>query len=300
MHKEATSKDLQLKFQMVFSVTGDESKGSEEIWKDHGFFGDQRAELTILKANFPENCLVYVNQDQLSILKNGEKAMYLDFIILRQIMPAANADPSINFDTYECKSNEVIIYCPVYNKSTGLYGGLTKILGYITLRGNLNERFFSHGYQKEKSSLFYSLMKTVLPNVFSCTLFKKHLSFLIDQNQNGEKSSPLFFFLPSTLDRKEEFLQYKDHVHLHPIDLSIDYLKEIAENTEINPALLNNKSVRGDIVEGYYKVMKKIAEVSNQNLVRNSDAYITGGGKIDPENDHGLRIHTRNRKKNFN
>ena len=60
-------------------------------------------------------------------------------------MPAANADPSINFGTYECKSNEVIIYCPVYNKSTGLYGGLTKILGYITLRGNLNERF-----QKEK------------------------------------------------------------------------------------------------------------------------------------------------------
>ena len=48
-------------------------------------------------------------------------------------MPAANADPSINFDTYECKSNEVIIYCPVYNKSTGLYGGLTKKLGYITL-----------------------------------------------------------------------------------------------------------------------------------------------------------------------
>ena len=89
----------------------------------------------------------------------------------------------------------------------------------------------------------------------------------------------------STLDRKEEFLQYKDNVHLHPIDLSIDYLKEIAEFTEINPALLNNKSVRDNIVEGYYKVMKKIAEVSNQNIVRNSDAYITGGGKIDSENE---------------
>ena len=50
---------------MVFSVTDDESKGSEKIWKGHGFFGDQRAELTILKANFPENCLVYVSQGQL-------------------------------------------------------------------------------------------------------------------------------------------------------------------------------------------------------------------------------------------
>ena len=93
---------------MVFSVTDDESKGSEKIWKGHGFFGDQRAELTILKANFPENCLVYVNQGQLSILKNGEKAMYLDFFMLGKIMPAANTDPSINLDTYDCKSNEVI------------------------------------------------------------------------------------------------------------------------------------------------------------------------------------------------
>ena len=38
--------------------------------------------------------------------------------------------------------NEVLIYCPVYNKSTGLYGGLTKKLGQITLRGYAKERFF--------------------------------------------------------------------------------------------------------------------------------------------------------------
>ena len=69
MSKQATSKDLQVKSQMVLSVTDDESKGSEKIWKDFGFFGDQQAELTILKANFPENCLVYVNRGQLSIVK---------------------------------------------------------------------------------------------------------------------------------------------------------------------------------------------------------------------------------------
>ena len=178
---------------MILSVTDNESKGNEKIWKDFGFFGNQRAELTILKANFPENCLVYVNQGQLSIVKGGEKAIHLDFIVLGQIMPAANADPSINLDTYVCKDNEVIVYCPVYNESTGLYGGLTKKLGYITPRGDLNERFFSYGYQKEKSSLFFSSMKTELPNVFSCTSFKKHLPFLINQSQDGEKS----FFLSS-------------------------------------------------------------------------------------------------------
>ena len=165
---------------MVLSLTDDESKGSEKIWKEFGFFKDQRVELTISKANFPENCLVYINQGSLSVVKGGEKAIYLDFVILGQIMPIANPDPKFDIDNYVCKDNEVIIYCPVYNKSTGVYGGLTKKLGYITLRGDSGERFFSYGYNKEKSSLFFSSMKTELPNIFSCTAFKKHISFLND------------------------------------------------------------------------------------------------------------------------
>ena len=37
----------------------------------------------------------------------------------------------------------------------------------------------------------------------------------------------MFLYLPSTLDRKEDFLQWKDHIHLHPIDVSYDELKAI-------------------------------------------------------------------------
>ena len=29
--------------------------------------------------------------------------------------------------------------------------------------------------------------------------------------------------------------------------------------------------------------MRKIAEVSDQNLVRNFDAYVSSGGKVDPD-----------------
>ena len=32
-------------------------------------------------------------------------------------------------------------------------------------------------------------------------------------------------------------------------------------------------------------MMKKVAEVSNQNLIRNSDAYISNGEKTDPDNE---------------
>ena len=147
--------------------------------------------------------MVYLNQGQLSIVKGGKKAIYFDFIALAQIMSTANAYPSINLDYYVWKNNEVIVYCPVYNKSTGPYGGLTKRLGYITLRADLDERFFSYSYQKEESSLFFSSMKTELPHVFSCTSFKKHLPFLINQNQDGENSFSLFFiFLPLWIGKK--------------------------------------------------------------------------------------------------
>ena len=74
--------------------------------------------------------------------------MCLNFVILGQIMPIANPDPKFDIDNYVCKDKEFIIYCPVYNKSTAVYGGLTKKFGYITLWGDSGEGFFSNGYNK--------------------------------------------------------------------------------------------------------------------------------------------------------
>ena len=103
------------------SFTDDNSKGSERIWIEHGFFGDQCADLTIKKANFSENCLCHINQATVSLVKGGEKAIYCDYVIVSQIMPIANIDPAISLDSYIPKQNEVVIYCPVYNTNTGLY-----------------------------------------------------------------------------------------------------------------------------------------------------------------------------------
>ena len=44
--KEATNKDNQLKTQMLVSFQDDESKGSEKVWLESSFFGDQRTELS--------------------------------------------------------------------------------------------------------------------------------------------------------------------------------------------------------------------------------------------------------------
>ena len=95
----------------------------------------------------------------------------------------------------------------------------------------------------------------------------------------------MFLYLPATLDRKEEFLRYKDNVHLHPIDVNYEELRMLNEGNDMNPNLLENKALRKDVVMAYYKVMKNIAEFSNQNLIKNSDTYLAKGGIIDPENE---------------
>ena len=286
LSKEANTKDTQLKSQLLLSFKDDDqSKGSENIWLQPGFFGEQRSDLTIQKANFPELTLTYVNQARVSLVKGGDKAIYCDFVILAQIMPLANIDPLINLDTYEPKDNEVVIYVPMYNTVTGLYHGVSKKLGLITLRGDAQERFFPYGYSKEKSALLYCSMKAPLPNTFTSTCFQKHKQLFLDQNELGIKQSEIFFFLPGTLDRKEDFLQWKDNVHLHPIDLSIDDLKNEMSVTSLDPSLLESKQFRASLVPGFYKVMKKVAELSNQNLVRNSDAFMSKGGKVDSEKE---------------
>ena len=90
LSKEATSKDQQFITQIMLSFQDDESKCSEKIWQESDFFGYQRAELTIAKANFPENILCCIYQGAVALVKGGEKALYLDFIVLDQLMLVEN------------------------------------------------------------------------------------------------------------------------------------------------------------------------------------------------------------------
>ena len=204
--------------------------------------------MTIAKANFPENTLVYLNQDLVLLVKGGGQAIYL------QLIPIANPDLSINLEKHVLKENETLFYVPVYNKATGLYGRLTKKLAHITLRGDDSEHFHSYGYSKEKKTLLYCTMKpNPLPNIFHCTAFKKHHGFILDENPKKAKFSKIILYLPSTLDRKEDFLQWKDHIHLHPIDVSYDKLKKVHNDGEKNPALLDHKELRKNFTGGYYQ-----------------------------------------------
>ena len=167
---------------------------SENIWSQPDFLGEQRADLTIQKASFPDMTLTYVDQAHVTLVKGGEKAIFCDYVILAQIMLLANIDPLINLDTYEPKDNEVVIYVPMYNTVTGLYLGLTKKLGLITLRGDAEKWFFLMVIVRKKNALLYCSMKAPLSNTFSSTCFQKRKQYLLDQNELGSQSELFFFF----------------------------------------------------------------------------------------------------------
>ena len=152
LSKEITSKDQQLKTQMAISFQDDDSKNTAKIWQERDYFDDYRSDLTIPKANVPENTLVHINQGSVLLVKGGGQTIYLEFVVCEQLMPVANPDPTINLETHVFKENEALLYVPIYNKTTGVYRGLTKKLAHITLRRDDSERLYSYGYSKEKST----------------------------------------------------------------------------------------------------------------------------------------------------
>ena len=93
----------------------------------------------------------------------------------------------------------------------------------------------------------------------------------------------MFLYLPSTLDRKEELNQWSEHVNLHPIDVSYEQLRALNGNQDFQPEDLDNSSKRNKITKVFYSFMKEAAVASNHNLVRNSNTFLTNGGKIGPE-----------------
>ena len=97
--------------------------------------------------------------------------------------------------------------------------------------------------------------------------------------------SYMFMFLPSTLDRKEDIIQFKNNVHLHPVDVSYNDLRELNQNSDFNPADLDSKTLRQNLLPLFYKYMKSVAEISNHNLTRNSGAYLSSGGATDPNSE---------------
>ena len=124
LSREATEKDRQMKMQMLMTIKNSDSSASESIWLTNGFFGDQRSDLTVSKENFPENTLSYSNQGEITNLKAGDLAIYLDYVVIAQILPASICPP--NIENFKFAENEVLLLLPLYNTENGYFKGLKK------------------------------------------------------------------------------------------------------------------------------------------------------------------------------
>ena len=93
----------------------------------------------------------------------------------------------------------------------------------------------------------------------------------------------MFMFLLSTFDRKEDIQQYSSNVNLLPINVSYDQLKALNDHEDFSPADLDNSSSWNKITKVFYFFMKEVAVASYHNLVRNSNVFVTNGGKVHPD-----------------
>ena len=206
LSKEMSDKDRSLKTQLLVAENdGKDLLCAEKVWKNNGFFGDIKPEMSLEKVDLPENTLIYINQAYFSTVKSGDIAMYNHNLILGQLITAANQPTDI--ENYVCKDNEVKLFCCIYDLATGEFKGIREQLAYIVLRGGQHEIFLSYGYKKSKSQILYSYSKNQIPDGFVSTAFRRHYSKDVNEKKGKEDSSSLFFFLPSITDKKEEINQ---------------------------------------------------------------------------------------------
>lgn len=66
-----------------------------------------------------------MNNGSVTPIKGGH-AIYLEFVIIAQILLFANPPLDLDLNTDQYQENEVLIFTPLYNTENGLYRGLKK------------------------------------------------------------------------------------------------------------------------------------------------------------------------------
>ena len=133
---------------------------------------------------------------------------------------------------------EVKLFRPRYDTVTGTFQELYERLGYITVRGDVDEHFLDYGYSKKYSKILHSFRKKRVPNSFTGTFLNRD-RIQYESGASQTASSEIFYFLPSTTDRAEEINRHMGSVNLYPIDMSYNSF-EVDGNVSSDPSKLDN------------------------------------------------------------
>ena len=81
--------------------------------------------------------------------------------------------------------------------------------------------------------------------------------------------------MPSTTDRSEEINRYLCSINFSPIDIP-ETAFETKENVSFDPSKLNFSCQEKEIMTAaVVKMLKKISDMSNVNLIKNADGLLS-------------------------
>ena len=189
--KQVSDKNRNIRTQIVAPCENSVVELSgQKIWPSNGCFKSQVTDYIMEKVNYPENSIFTLTR--LLTVQKSKKMYYADRLISGQVIEAANVTQDI--DSYQCAENEVKIYRPKYDISTGQFLGLYETVGLIIVRGDDDEVFFNYGFDKDKSKVLYSYQKGKIINSFSGTTLNCHKDMIESGELESEYSNLFFFF----------------------------------------------------------------------------------------------------------
>ena len=211
--------------------------------------------------------ILYLNQAY--GVKKG--TYYSDFFIIGQIIPGLK--PPEYLSDYEFKSNETNIIRMNYDIESGRFLGLTETLGYMTFRAYKPETFLDYGYSKDSDKILFSASKKEILNSFSRTIFRDHKLRYEAEFLSGSKSSNMSFFLPSTTDRIKPNNRYNNYmaVRVWPVDIEPSKFGENFDPSKLDFEHEDREKTR----ESVLKVLREVAVLSTQNLIKNAKCTLS-------------------------
>ena len=184
------------------------------------------------------------------------------------------SNPPEDISTYVLKENEAKMIRPKYYVETSKFLSLYETVGFMVVRGSPEEVFFNYGYDKDKSKILYSYNRRGIPNSFSGTIFNCHRG-MIETGELDTDFSKIYFFFPSVTDRCEDITKYLKNVSISPNDITQEQFNDWA-GCEFNTAKLDlfgaDKTIMSSAV---IQCLRHISDISNSNLVRNADAFLS-------------------------
>ena len=154
--------------------------------------------------------------------------------------------------------------------------GFYKTIDHLIVWGNNGEHFFNYGYCEENSIILCFYHRHRISLSFVGTLFNRHC-LLFETGQLQTDFSNLYCFLPSNTDRNESIGQYMNSANLTPIAIPCKAF-EVEDNIALDPSELDiSCEERKWITNAIIKMLKKIANISNSSIAKNSDGLLSKG-----------------------